>query len=149
MSPFQDLIQHNIRAYGQHLVGVRGQEPGDIESCYSVGNHQFNLPELIFVGLSPRMVSDSLNTLCLIQRQRGVAFRDGELVNVGARYPVRIRDAGTAALESFAREAKNYYESADIRLMQAILCDRQGRYPDESYCDDPFRWQPILGMIRH
>jgi hypothetical protein len=58
---------------------------------YTIGNHERGLPELLFTGDTDDAWAGVLNRLGYIMReQRRDAFRHGELVSVGGKFPVKI-----------------------------------------------------------
>lgn len=150
--PLTDAMRAQIRAHidshGQHLMRVllTAQDPADaLPFVYTIGNHERGLPELLLIGSAEPVFLNIVNMLGEVQRDRGRAFRHLELVDLGGSFPVRILDAGRAGRETYAVQVGSFYGTDDYRVRQVLLCDEQGRFPDDPACDPSYRSQPILG----
>jgi hypothetical protein len=143
----RDLIREHIERYGQHVVCVQRSEgdPPDFRPfVYSIGNHEHGLPELLLVGSADDVFLRLVNRLGEIQRERRRAFAHEERVSLGGNFPVRILDVGKAAHDEYAVQAGVYYGTEDFRVRQILLCDKEGRWPDDPNCGAPYSRQPIL-----
>jgi hypothetical protein len=143
-------IRHNIATYGQHLyrVGPTKNDPPDtIAFSYTIGNHQCGLPELLITGPVGFEWSHLLNHLGTHQRERGKGFEHGELVELKPGYSVKIVDAGEKGKAEFALGAGDYYDTDDFTVMQVLIPDESGRYPDDAVSDDAFFVQPIVSRL--
>lgn len=136
-------IEANIAAHGQHLLGVMdGGEP----FLYTIGNHARGLPELLAVGVDPSVFAGVLNHLGRMQRARGRAFEDGEILDLGGRFPVKAVMCGPAGIEDYAIQAGVHYGEG-VEVAQILVPDEEGRFPDEEGCREPYASQPILRGI--
>jgi hypothetical protein len=141
------MVAGHIARYGQHIVEVRPSvedPPGATPFAYTIGNHGRGLPELLFVGSVEPPFLDLLNRLGEIQHGRGEGFRDGDLVDLGGRYPVRMVDAGRPGREAFAIQVGVYYGVSAFEVRQVVLCDPAGRFPEDPACEEPYRSQWVV-----
>jgi len=135
-------IAANIEKYGQHLVGVMEPDSDLLPFTYSVGMHQLGLPEILIIGLEPGMVAGVINHLCDIQRSRGVGYKDGELIDIGGKYPVKAIDV-TGYANMFVTFSPWYY-GQPVKSVQILVPDKKGIFPDDSKCDPLYGFVPIL-----
>lgn len=130
-------IKADIELYGQHVVGV-GHSHGDpadfLPFAYTIGNHGVNLPELLVIGGSGELHARILNIVGQTQRERGDAFRHGEMVDFTAALPARIVEAGRKGCEEYAVQAGVYYGADIFEVRQVLLPDQNGRYPGDPGC---------------
>jgi hypothetical protein len=142
----KEIVHRHISEFGQHIwriaPGDNDDEPGFI---YTIGNHQHGLPELLIVVHTESQFMDILNYLGEVQRRLGRAYRHDERVDLGGSFPVRIVDAGAEGREEYAIQVGVFYGTENFEVRQVLICDRQGRWPDDPDCDEPYRHQPILG----
>jgi hypothetical protein len=123
-------------------------DPPDTEAfMYTIGNYAHGLPELLLLGTEHFAFAGFLNQLGHMQRERGTAFADEELVSLGGQFPLRIVDAGEIGRTKYATLVRKYYETEDFEVRQVLLCDLQGRWPDTPGCDLPYANQPILSKM--
>jgi hypothetical protein len=148
MGEMEDLhltIQKNIKKHGQHVFVIFDYEP---PFMYTIGNHERGLPELLFVGDADDAWAGVLNRLGYIMReQRRDAFRDGELVSVGGKFPVKIVNTSARAKLEFTLVVGQYYATDDYRVQQVVLCDTQGKFPGDPECAEPYASQYVLSAI--
>jgi len=141
----REVIRAHIARHGRSIQAVGEDEsdvPGTQPFSYTVGNHALGLPELLVVGTTK--LSSILNVLSDIQRDRGKAFGHEELVSIGGKFPLRIVDAGELGRRQYASFACIYYNSDTVEVLQVLIPDAKGRWPDTPGCDPPYRDQPIL-----
>lgn len=149
----RDMVSRNIATHGQHLVQVllTEEDPDDaLPFIYTIGNHERGLPELLVVGHADDDHMWILNFLGDLQRSRGKPFEHGELVSLGGTLPVKVMEAGPIGREGYAVQVGVYYRTQDFRVMQVLLCDPAGRYPDDPECDEDYRKpQPVLSFFKN
>lgn len=149
----RDMIRDHIAQHGQHIVRVllTEDDPDDaLPFVYTIGNHERGFPELLIVGHADDDHMWILNFLGDLQRNRGKAFQHGELVSLGGTLPVKLMDAGQVGREEYAVQTGVYYRTEDFGVMQVLLCDPAGRYPDDPECDEDYRKpQPVLSFLRN
>jgi hypothetical protein len=137
-------IHKNIEKNGHCIVSV----PDDaLPFSYTIGNHDVDLPELLFLDLtySESNAKTILNRLAHIMRkERRAAFRHGELVSLGGKFPVKIVD--TSADAKHALFAGVYYGTQHYRVQQVVLCDQEGRFPGDPKCEDPYASQRVFAI---
>ena len=146
----RDLVSRNISTHGQHLVQVlltENDPDNALPFVYSIGNHERGLPELLILGHADDDHMWILNFLGDLQRNRGKPFHHGELVSVGGTLPVKLVTTGPIGREEYAVQVGVYYGTEQYTVMQVLLCDPAGRYPDDPECDEDYRSpQPVLSL---
>jgi hypothetical protein len=151
-----DSVRSRIAVFGQALQGV---VPGTACACcgekvdedevplvYSVGNYGHDLPELLFMGYASdmRVVVHVLNKLGEIQRERRMAFEEGEFVDIGAQFKVKMGAVSDDARAKYTGFIQRYYETDEYVVLQALLCDTSGRYPGDPGATGIATGQPLL-----
>ena len=138
-------VEENIARFGRGVIGVFPTEdtvdPVNEAFSYTVGNALKGLPELLVVGLYDRSGVAVLNHLSRLMIERGRAFDDGEMVSLGGEQPLCLIEVGALAKETFTVQATAFYDETgrgDYRLMQAVLCDKAGRFPWDAGCAAPY-----------
>lgn len=143
----RDVIAGHIRGSGQHLVSVHsgvGDPIGFQPFVYTIGNYGVGLPELLLVGDASDTRLRILNILGEMQRGRGSPFLHGESVDFTAKFPALICDAGQLGRDEYAVQVGVYYRTEDFEVRQVLLCDQNGRYPNDPGCLPPYSDQPVL-----
>jgi hypothetical protein len=120
------------------IVGVADSPP----FAYTIGNQARGLPELL-IFCSPA-AAGLLNILSDLMIERGSAFADGELVNLGGKFPVKVVCADARAQDEFTIQAGQYFGTEDYDVQQVLAPDRSGRFPDEPHCAPPYGEVPLL-----
>jgi hypothetical protein len=143
-------ITEKIAESGQcvQVVYRTEHEPPDKQPfMYTIGNYHLGLPELLVVDTDKAIIAGVLNRLGKMQRDRRKAFADEEIVSIGGKFPVRIVDAGAIGRTKFATFVGIFYGTQNYDVMQVVLPDTQGRWPDTPGCDLPYSRQPILPQV--
>jgi Domain of unknown function (DUF4262) len=105
---------------------------------YTVGNHGANLPEILVIGGDQRM-SGPLAEAAKIMRKRGAAFANGELVSLGGKYPVKmINITCQEVYDLYTCGVYRHYNTDSYSVQQMMAPDREGRYPDDPQCAEPY-----------
>jgi hypothetical protein len=74
-------------------------------------------------------------------------FEDGQIVLLpGAHLPVKIIRANDTA-RTYALQAGRYFGHNDYPIMQVLIPDRAGKFPDEAGCQPPFSDIPVLRVL--
>jgi hypothetical protein len=134
---FYAEMREIIREHGRHILGVFNcEDTTGPEFAYTIGNHDKGLPELLVIG-TPK--GGFLNDLSLIMINRGEQFADGEIVDIGGRFPVKVVDANPAVRDEFTIQAGQYYGTEDYAVQQVLIPDREGRFPGDPNCDEPYK----------
>jgi hypothetical protein len=148
---FRARTQGDIREFGRTVICVFSANPDEGEPfAYTIGNwERHQLPELLVVApVSPQTLGAILNTLSEIMIERG-GFADQELVSHGGAHPVKIISADDRAQSNYAIQAGQHYGFEDYPVQQVLLCDRAGRFTDETGCAPPYRDAPVLRRALH
>jgi hypothetical protein len=139
--PTKSDIRKNIRRYGCFIFGVFSEDerPG---FAYTVGNRERGLPEFLAIGTHR---GDFLNAVSakLIKTGR-TRFTNGEIVDLGGKWPVKVIDANATAQAEYTIQASTFYDRDDYLVQQVLIPDRSGRFPDNRECDAHYRF-PVLG----
>jgi Domain of unknown function (DUF4262) len=116
-------------------------DPINDSFAYTIGNWTpRGLPELLLVGVSlGGHLAGVLNDLSEKMIARECAFADGELVNLGGKCPVCIIEASDSVKEKYTIQATTYQFGLNYRVMQVVAPDRNGRFPWEEGCQEPYK----------
>lgn len=147
-------IDDNVEKHGRHVVYVMPDDENDMPFAYTIGNHCAGLPELIVFGMGAVNSAMTLNDVSDIMLKSMVACgtipAEGEM-SLGGKYPVSVRRAQHPDLfTKYVVQAPRYlewagWESADqVRVMQVLVPDPKGRFPDQDGCAKPYSSVPLL-----
>jgi hypothetical protein len=140
-------IRADIDRYGRHIVGVfPTKDDVGPPFAYTIGNEEKGLPELLVIGVSRN--GGFLNILSDMMVERGGRFADGELVDIGGPYPVKVIDANATAQTEYTVQAGVFHGYENYSVQQVLVPDRDGHFPDDARCDARYR-MPVLGQRRH
>jgi hypothetical protein len=139
MRQFHQDVANDIRHDGRSVVCV-GSDDSSPSFAYTIGNWP-RFPELLIIGT---LKGDILNTLSDMMIKRGVAFADGELVNAGGKLPAKIIVADVRARDQYTIQAGQHFGHEDYCVLQVLVSDRDGHFPDEPGCQPPYCDIPVL-----
>ncbi|PZR66548.1 MAG: DUF4262 domain-containing protein [Stutzerimonas stutzeri] len=130
-------VRENIENYGQHLFYVGG-DGADPAFCYTIGNAEHGLPELLVIGsFGFWLTGQILNELGAKMREAGKPYEEG-LLDIGWTYPFKIRKTSGDVNERFTIQAGRYLGHENYVVLQIMICDPMGRYPGDEGCDPDF-----------
>lgn len=136
---FVAKITSDVEKHGRSCLGVfpgsGSTDPNDA-FVYTIGNQCRDLPELLIVGLCQD--HGILNAASELMIERGRAFDDGEVISIGGAFPFCVIDAADDVKARYTLQATSFSGGADYRVMQIVLCDRQGRFPWDEDCAKPY-----------
>lgn len=135
---FRQTIAAAIAQHGRMVLGVGG----DPTFTYTIGNALVGKPELLCIGALPHAVTPFLNMLS--ERPGLAATMDGEILDVGGAYGLKAIWCGPQAKTDYTNQAGIYLGREDYDLLQLLICDKKGRFPDEPGCDWPYSLTPVL-----
>lgn len=144
MDNFYKDIKATIDRAGQQVLAVFPDEDGDLPFAYTIGNHEHGLPELLMIGLASDGAAAVLNAIGQMQRTVGHAFKDGEIVDIGAPCNLKVIDANDTAKKDYTIQAGYFYGTENYKVQQVIIPDRYGHFPGEIGCAEPFASFPVL-----
>jgi hypothetical protein len=133
-------ISEDISLQGWALQGVLGNESRS-HAMHTIGNHQLGLPELLMLG--DNRIAPILNAVCEVMRKNNRPFRQDELIDLGAVFPLRILN--DEATKCFTQRVGNYYGTNDYDVQLILMPDIFGRYPDEP--DKPLVFGSSVGRV--
>jgi hypothetical protein len=140
-----EIIIHNVRKHGCHIVDVRD---GDPPFAFSVGLFaNFAHPELIIFGLRPENAQAIINDVC-DRAAAGHKFADGDISDdfLADGYKVCFRDVPLTIYPDYLGTAIWFYrKSGPFPCLQIIWQDRNRRFPWEAGCiPEAKAGQPLL-----
>jgi hypothetical protein len=132
----------HIKREGRSIVAVFVAEEDDGPPfSYTIGNHLKGLPELLVIGTAQGVF---LNTLSHLMIAAGHGFEDGETVRMLGSKEVKLIRASAAAREEYTIQAGEHFGHQNYSVMQVLMPDKQGRFPGEDGCDEPYASVPVL-----
>jgi hypothetical protein len=132
-------VEKQIKEHGFGVTSVfpTKDEPGHWFH-YTVGNHGVGLPELLAIGGDQRM-GPVLRGLAEIMRERKAAFTDGELVDLGGKYPVKVINVSCQDIyDRYTLGAGSHYGADNYLVQLMMIPDRNGKFPDDPNCAEPY-----------
>ena len=133
-------IENDIQRYGRCVLCVGG-EADSPPFAYTIGNWLRGLPELLIIGTIKGALLNNLSQKLI---ERGAAFEEGELVNLGGKFPVKIVTADQRAQRDYTIQAGQYHGTEDYPVQQVLACDRSGHFPDDPACQPPYSTLPMF-----
>lgn len=143
---FYERTRKNIEEYGISGIGVGYKQPEEdgVPFMYTIGNTEKGWPEFLLVARIPYEVAGAMvNELSKKLRENNAPL--GDLVDLGGKYPVKlVKVTSDEVKEEYTVQVGRYYDGKqDYEVVQVLLPDRQGLYPDERKGKD-YLEQPIL-----
>ena len=133
---FASRIRDDITQMGRHVIGVGG-EPS---FTYTIGHLFVGKPDLIMVGTSPQIATTIFNHIGsnLELSERLVHLNEGDLLDIGGQFPLKIHVCGARVRAEYTVQAGQFYRMESYKVLQLIVPDMTGRYPDDPECDQRF-----------
>ncbi len=132
----------HIEKHGRSIIGVFACADDDIPFSYTIGNHLKGLPELLVIGSSR---APYLNDFSRLMIARGGPFANGEVVALPMlTLPMKFIVADTRAHENYTVQAGEYLGHQNYDVLQVLISDREGRFPDQPGCQPPWSTFPVL-----
>lgn len=137
-----------IKKNGFTFLGVFDPEGKTPMFVYSVGLTGRGWPEVLLVGnMNPKITEIILTDIIKSWEERGepligdnhdiIRFADG------TPQPLRVREASEAAARDYAVQARFYYNTDDIKVVQVMWPDTDGKFPDDQGYNTVMQ-QPII-----
>ena len=140
----------DIEEYGCHILYVL-EEDEHPPFAYSVGiEHNFNVPELVVIGLKPELSQTIINEYC--RRVRGgERFSIGERASgfLGGGFDCQFGAVHPAHYPEYFGWDIWFYDGPDFRTMQLIFPTTSGIWPWDPEADEWFRKRQPLLDTRH
>ncbi len=135
-------VKEHIEKAGQSVIGIFD---GDPPFSYTIGNTAKGLPELLLIGMHPAQAREILNMFGSMMRNRGEGFANMELVSLGdGALPLLMVETDERGSDEYARQARAYFGDQDVSVVQVVIPDRQGRFPGQPGCDEPYASVPVI-----
>lgn len=135
---FYDGIKKTITRYGRQVLAV-GENP---MFGYTIGNFLVNRPELIVFGAGFE------GTTFILNKVSKELLKDENLtmVDLGGKYPVMLHTVinPDAAIDRYLVQAGQYFGHRLFKIVQVLIPDLHGRFPNNPACDEPFKGYPLL-----
>jgi hypothetical protein len=138
-----DKMRKDIATMGQSMLGVLGDK-NTPPFIYTIGNAERGLPELLIIGAADNSIGDVLNVIGEKMRERGRPFDNGELINIGGKFPLKAINTTPKAKEDYTIQAGQYLGHEDYAVQQLLIPDKHGRFPGDPKCEEPFASCPLL-----
>jgi hypothetical protein len=108
--------------------------------CYTIGNHEKGLPELLCIGNFPmKVIGNILNIVGYRQREFNRAPAEGlYAIGHGYQLPVKIRKCGDRAKTDYTIQVGQYYNTEEYDVYQVILSDKNKLFPGDLGCSTIF-----------
>lgn len=139
------MIAENVSEGRWSIVAVAsdGVSPSFI---YSVGLHSLGYPELIIIGLNPKIGHDIINNCAELMKSNGSQFESGSFVENLANLPLAILDANDLGKMEYAVQGFNFYRHWNFKLQQLVMPDVNKRYPwQEGFDQNMSKIQDLIG----
>ena len=138
-------IEEHISSHGRAVISVMG-DPGNARGypyAYSIGHADKGNPELMLTSLGGETATYLVNAAAKALEERGWTADPDERIAL-ERVSIRILPAD--GFETEAGEARSRAEEKgieDLRFLQILWPDTEGRFPDEQDYDHDTFPQPI------
>lgn len=136
-------IAANIANEKRQIIGVlgTGKHP---PFAYTIGNQEKLLPELLILG---NFAASETNTILCDLSDKMLADKKpwplGE--NVWGDHKFMIHNGGSEAKAKYTCQAGQFYGNEDYEVLQVVLPDTNGRWPEDPLCHKAFK-VPIVGL---
>ena len=142
LDEFRRTTAAHIERAGRTIIAVfpTEEDPG-VPFAYTIGNHLKGLPELLVIGTAQGVF---LNTLSHLMIAAGHGFEDGETVRMLGSKEVKLIHASAAAREEYTIQAGEHFGHDEYEVMQVLIPDKQGRFPGDEDCEEPYASVPVL-----
>ena len=114
--------------------------------CYSIGNQEKNLPELLIFGVKPDDANVLVSALSDLMIENKRPFFDGEEINLGGEQSVTMRNCTKIAHMQYTIQAGQFYGNEDYQVQQILIPDKKGRLPDHPHCHKDYK-VPVLKKL--
>lgn len=136
LHPLYAKFAMDVKSHGQSVVQVGGDGPHPSFN-YTIGNALVGLPELLLVGSIHPMMGLALNHLGQKMRDDKKPLEEG-LVDIGWTFPFKVRKASPKAKTEYTIQAGRFFDHEDYEVLQVMICDKDGKYPDDPECAAPY-----------
>lgn len=117
----------------------------------TAGNTNVGYPELLQVTGPIEIIPPLLAMLSQKQELRGTPWKHGEVLVLEEKDDVSLK----VKFQYITEEAKAQYttmikevlEGDGYSVMQVVISDQHGRFPQDDGCEAPYSLQPNLGMV--
>ena len=136
-------VDANIMKHGQHLVGVLASEDGP-GFTYTIGLSSWVGYELFVYSLPPSIAAPILNDIGHHLRA-GAALAFDVPDDRFSNLPLKFVQCGPRA-QDVNGIAQRHYKTDHVPMVQVVLSDRHGRFPEEKGFDHDYMdgLQPLL-----
>ena len=145
---YEAVLRSRIELNGFTLIGVFGGPGPDF--VYSVGLTARGWPEVILIGsINPAFVEQILTDLISswFKAEKVILGDNPDMISFadGSSHALRVMEVNKVeALVNYGAQVLFFYPDQDVRFVQALWPDVNGRFPDEPGFKRP-ETQPIIG----
>lgn len=133
-----DELRATIRTQGWAIQFV---ESGRTPYAYTIGLHDWDVPELLVTGVSPQRAVRLLNTVAR-NEVRGDAFAPGQQFTIPGGPVIEIVEVAHPDAHMNVAVA---FGGPEVRALQLVWADGRGRWPWSAAFADGRAMQPVLG----
>lgn len=139
---FYENILKTITKSGHQLIGVEGSSETP-SFTYSIGLSEKHGYELIMVGLKPLYAGHIMNAVAEHMKKQPLEM--GKAYPDFANLPLVPRECIPKRVEKYTVQADQYYEKP-VKVVQIVMCDREGKFPEDKGYDTAYmaQRQPLL-----
>jgi hypothetical protein len=138
---FYANVVADIDSTGRSCIGVfpdvDSKDPTNEAFTYTIGNSLVGLPELLVIGLYDEVGMSILNAVSEKLKDAADPFAEGPL-QIGGKLPPYLVEAAESVKDDFTIQATEVLGNSSYRVMQVVFCDREGRFPWDAGCAEPY-----------
>lgn len=140
-----EKIALDVERSGRAVMMIFGDGKGSYPFSYTIGNHLKGLPEMLLIGGASPSFGAILNEASALAQRLGRPFVSGEVVDLGGARPIKVIDARHPDVkEKFTCLATRFLGVENYLVQQVIVCDREGRFPGDPGCAEPYSGVPLM-----
>lgn len=149
---FYSHLAEKIRTIGFTFVGVFDEDMVEPAFAYSIGLTEKGWPEVLLIGnMRPQIIEIILTDLVKSWIAAGevkMGDNDGLIVFPDmSEHPLRVVEVPSRlAVEKFCCQVQNFYEKEDVKVVQVLWPDVNGKFPGEEGYDALNMKQPVVGQ---
>ncbi len=142
MKDFRERVIGDIDRTGRSCIGVfpipETKDPTNEAFIYTIGNSLVGLPELLVIWLYDETGMRILNAVSDALKDAKDPFAEWAL-EIGGKLPPYLIEAADSVKDDFTIQATQVLGNTNYRVMQVVFCDREGRFPWDDGCAEPYR----------
>jgi hypothetical protein len=133
-------VDEMIAERGYAQISMHGEDPNEPGYAFTIGNQDTHgAPELFCMGVAPDIAAQ-LFAICveaLADGRLDAALPDGDVFGLIEGFALRFRRLPRTVTAMTALAANQRYGDA-LRMVQIVLPDAEGRFPDDPLCNPAY-----------